>query len=90
MFIGIDVGGTFTDGILLHEGKILSTAKHPTDANNLQSSIISVLDRLIRDRKLATSTGGLEHHFSHQSHRHGKRGSNSLGLDSGPVSMSGK
>jgi N-methylhydantoinase A len=51
MFIGIDVGGTFTDGILLHEGKILSTAKHPTDANNLQSSIISVLDRLIRDRE---------------------------------------
>lgn len=57
MIIGIDVGGTHTDGVLLERGlsnknsgyNILKTAKVVTQRNNLMNSIISILDRLVVD-----------------------------------------
>lgn len=49
MLVGIDVGGTFTDGVLYREGEILRTLKTPTRDDNLQKSIISVLDGLLPD-----------------------------------------
>lgn len=51
MLIGIDVGGTFTDGVLCSEGRILDTAKRPTKEKELQDSIIAVLDDLLQGIK---------------------------------------
>ena len=47
MLVGIDVGGTFTDGVLYHEGEIIKTAKQPTVTAKLQDSILQVLDELL-------------------------------------------
>ncbi len=49
MLVGIDVGGTFTDGVLYKEGRILRTLKRPTRDDNLQESIVGVLDGLLPD-----------------------------------------
>ncbi|MGM0499077.1 MAG: hydantoinase/oxoprolinase family protein [Bacillota bacterium] len=50
MIIGIDVGGTHTDGVLVEKDnshyKIESTVKVKTRHNNLKSSILEVLDKL--------------------------------------------
>ena len=51
MLIGIDVGGTFTDGVLCTAGQILKVAKHPTREDNLQGSILTVLDDLLQGVK---------------------------------------
>lgn len=51
MLMGIDVGGTFTDGVLCSAGQILKTAKQPTLEGNLQNSIITVLDELLQGIK---------------------------------------
>ncbi|HOD76022.1 MAG TPA: hydantoinase/oxoprolinase N-terminal domain-containing protein, partial [Syntrophorhabdaceae bacterium] len=47
MLIGIDVGGTYTDGILFSEGSVLLSVKHPTDENDLEGTLLSVLDELL-------------------------------------------
>jgi len=50
LIIGIDVGGTHTDGVLVKKDnshyKIESTVKVKTRHNNLKSSILEVLDKL--------------------------------------------
>lgn len=46
MLMGIDVGGTFTDGVLFHEGEVRATAKYPTYAGNIKDSVLEVLDAL--------------------------------------------
>ncbi|NMB34791.1 MAG: hydantoinase/oxoprolinase family protein [Firmicutes bacterium] len=51
MLIGIDVGGTFTDGVLCSQGRILKSAKHPTREDALEHSIFRVLDELLQDIK---------------------------------------
>jgi N-methylhydantoinase A len=47
ILIGIDVGGTFTDGVLFHEGKVVSSDKRLTDQDNLKISLLQVLDKLL-------------------------------------------
>ncbi|NLU50001.1 MAG: hydantoinase/oxoprolinase family protein [Syntrophomonadaceae bacterium] len=54
MLVGIDVGGTFTDGVLLAGGEIVSSAKHPTDEARLQETILAVLDELIKGVEAAS------------------------------------
>ncbi|NMA64022.1 MAG: hydantoinase/oxoprolinase family protein, partial [Syntrophomonadaceae bacterium] len=49
MLVGIDVGGTFTDGMLLVEGEVVSSVKKPTGEDRLQETILAVLDELIID-----------------------------------------
>ena len=49
MLVGIDVGGTFTDGMLLVEGEVVSSVKKPTGEDRLQETILAVLDELITD-----------------------------------------
>lgn len=49
MLVGIDIGGTSTDGVILKDGRILKSAKCLTDETNLDVSIITVLDELIKD-----------------------------------------
>ena len=47
MLIGIDVGGTYTDGVLFSDGSVLHSVKHPTDENDLTGTLLSVLDELL-------------------------------------------
>jgi len=49
MMIGIDVGGTHTDGVLLSGKKTFKSIKIPTEKDNLYKSVISALDELIKD-----------------------------------------
>jgi len=46
--IGIDTGGTFTDGVLLHHGsrKVVSAAKSLTTRDDLKRGVIKVLQKL--------------------------------------------
>ena len=36
MLIGIDVGGTYTDGVLFSEGSVVHSVKHPTDEKRFE------------------------------------------------------
>jgi len=45
--VGIDVGGTHADGVLLHGGKVLVKKKVLVDQSNLVESIISLLETLV-------------------------------------------
>lgn len=47
MLIGIDVGGTFTDGVLFSNGEIVRSVKKPTEEENLKNSLLQVLDELL-------------------------------------------
>ena len=44
MLIGIDVGGTYTDGVLFHGNSIIAAEKRPTDENDLKNTLLQVLD----------------------------------------------
>ncbi|OPY56756.1 MAG: Acetophenone carboxylase alpha subunit [Pelotomaculum sp. PtaU1.Bin035] len=48
MYVGVDVGGTFTDAVLLSNGVIRATAKMPTKADLLES-ILEALDVVLKD-----------------------------------------
>lgn len=50
MFVGIDVGGTYTDGVIIHKGQILATAKVPT-YSRLSKSIDLALNQVLKDRE---------------------------------------
>jgi N-methylhydantoinase A len=50
VLIGIDVGGTYTDGILVEGGAVLHFVKHPTDASDLEGTLLGVLDELLSRR----------------------------------------
>jgi N-methylhydantoinase A/oxoprolinase/acetone carboxylase beta subunit len=49
MFLGLDVGGTFTDGVVVAEGKIVSMVKTPTTKENLLQCILTVVDKMVED-----------------------------------------
>ncbi|WP_410509443.1 hydantoinase/oxoprolinase family protein [Methanosarcina hadiensis] len=46
MLIGIDVGGTTTDAVLIRNGEVYSTAKVPTESGNLLKSLLCALDEV--------------------------------------------
>lgn len=46
MYVGIDVGGTYTDGVIVHQGQIMSTAKVPT-YTKVSQSITEALHQLL-------------------------------------------
>lgn len=48
MFIGVDVGGTYTDAVLLEKNQIKAIAKVPS-GNNLLGSILEALDKVFKD-----------------------------------------
>ncbi len=48
MIIGLDVGGTHTDAVLIGEGSILRQAKVPTDHSDLFGCVWAGLDRVTR------------------------------------------
>lgn len=47
MIIGIDVGGTHTDGVLIHEDQVIKTSKVNTNRKKLNQSVLSALDQLL-------------------------------------------
>jgi len=49
MIIGLDVGGTHTDAILIGEEGLVNRAKVLTDTNDLFESILAALDRVTKD-----------------------------------------
>ncbi len=49
MIIGLDVGGTHTDAVLIGEGRILRQAKVATDHSNLFDCVWTGLDKITRD-----------------------------------------
>ncbi|WP_281085438.1 hydantoinase/oxoprolinase N-terminal domain-containing protein, partial [Methanosarcina acetivorans] len=48
MLIGIDVGGTTTDAVLIRNGEVYSTAKVSTERGNLLKSLLRALDDVSR------------------------------------------
>jgi N-methylhydantoinase A len=44
--VGIDVGGTYTDAVFIHDGHIQHTAKVPTQSENLVKTLMDAFDRL--------------------------------------------
>ncbi|MGA2403607.1 MAG: hydantoinase/oxoprolinase family protein [Syntrophobacteraceae bacterium] len=49
MIIGLDVGGTHTDAVLIGEDRILRQVKVPTDHSNLFDCVWTALDQVTRD-----------------------------------------
>lgn len=47
MLLGIDVGGTYTDAVLLQNYKIYTQVKVPTTHNNVLEGILSALDKVL-------------------------------------------
>jgi len=45
MFLGIDVGGTHTDAVIIHGADIIASAKTPTDHDNLLRPIRAAMQR---------------------------------------------
>jgi N-methylhydantoinase A len=49
MLIGIDVGGTTTDAVLVENGDVVRSAYVPTDHDNLLSCLLLALDQITND-----------------------------------------
>lgn len=47
MLLGIDVGGTFTDAVVVDAGCVITKAKAPTTHNNLLEGILAALDKAL-------------------------------------------
>lgn len=47
MFLGIDVGGTFTDAVLIDNGSIKAQAKVPTQYDDILGCVVKALDNVI-------------------------------------------
>ncbi len=47
MLIGLDVGGTFTDAVLIDNGAVVKKIKFPTDPENLFHSLMNALEPLL-------------------------------------------
>lgn len=62
MLLGIDVGGTFTDAVVVKAGEVLAQAKAPTTHGDLLAGILAALDRVLAGvdpaglRRVALST----------------------------------
>lgn len=49
MFLGLDVGGTFTDGAAVVAGKVISVVKTPTTHGDLLQGILTAVDQIVED-----------------------------------------
>ncbi|MCK5540527.1 MAG: hydantoinase/oxoprolinase family protein [Deltaproteobacteria bacterium] len=50
MLLGIDVGGTHTDAVIIDRGGVVATAKVETDHTNLIASLDAVLKKILRSK----------------------------------------
>jgi N-methylhydantoinase A/oxoprolinase/acetone carboxylase beta subunit len=74
-FLGIDTGGTFTDGVLLdpHSQKVVKTTKVLTTHYDLSLCIAEVLDRLVGNESLPISMVSLSTTLATNAIAEGKR-----------------
>ena len=49
MFLGLDVGGTFTDAAAVAAGKVVSVVKIPTTHGNLLTGILAAIDQVVEE-----------------------------------------
>ena len=56
MRIGVDVGGTNTDAVLMDGASVVATHKTPTTAN-VSSGIVSALEHVLASRRLCARRG---------------------------------
>ena len=49
MLIGIDVGGTHTDGVCMRDGRVEAMVKVPTDHANRLATISEALHSILKD-----------------------------------------
>lgn len=47
MLLGIDVGGTFTDAVILQQGAIMAQAKRPTTQDDVLHCVLAALDAVL-------------------------------------------
>ncbi|MFY9439965.1 MAG: hydantoinase/oxoprolinase family protein [Tepidanaerobacteraceae bacterium] len=47
MIVGLDMGGTHVDAVLIHQGEIIEATKRPTDRSNMLQSILDTLESLL-------------------------------------------
>ena len=47
MIVGLDMGGTHIDAVLLHQGEIVKATKRPTDRSNMLQSILDTLESFL-------------------------------------------
>lgn len=47
MLLGIDVGGTFTDAVIINGGQVTAQAKVPTDHGDVLKGILAALDKVL-------------------------------------------
>ncbi|HHY71565.1 MAG TPA: hydantoinase/oxoprolinase family protein [Thermoanaerobacterales bacterium] len=47
MIVGLDMGGTHVDAVLIHQGEIIEATKSPTDRSNLLESVWGTLKSLL-------------------------------------------
>jgi N-methylhydantoinase A/oxoprolinase/acetone carboxylase beta subunit len=47
LIVGLDMGGTHVDAVLIHQGEIIKAAKSPTDHSNLLESVWETLKSLL-------------------------------------------
>jgi len=47
MLLGIDVGGTFTDAVIIEEGRLLAQAKAPTLHHDLLDGVLAAMDQVL-------------------------------------------
>jgi len=48
MLLGLDVGGTFTDGAVVMDGKVVSVVKTPTTHGDLLQGILAAVDQVVK------------------------------------------
>ncbi len=53
MYLGIDVGGTFTDAVIITEGQVVNQAKVPTNHEDVFTCIVEALDQVLVGIKMA-------------------------------------
>lgn len=64
MLLGIDVGGTFTDAVIIDGGTIVSSAKRRTTKENLMNGITDALGAVMRCGPCTNRTGDAIHYGS--------------------------
>ena len=57
MLLGIDVGGTFTDAVLIGRGTIIAQAKRRTTHEAVLQGILEALDEVLQEQEVYNING---------------------------------